>query len=262
MLREKELNFYKSKGYIILKKFFPKNKILYSKKEINRIIKDKNNGTHFYYENIGGRKVMRRIEKITEYSKHIKRILGDRKLKFILKQVSTKKSYLFKDKLNFKYPGAGGFDPHIDGHFYWTSKDNKLKKGWKEYSNSFTNVVIALEKSNIKNGCIYVSNKENVYKVLGKTWEEISKKIEKFTPKIKKKYLKKIKFKPMVLNVGDVMLFDWKVPHYSRKNNSNSSRMIFYATFLNSNIYQKNLRKKYYLDKDKSKNPLKNKSLI
>ena len=35
---------------------------------------------------------------------------------------------LFKDKLNFKYPGGEGFLPHVDGHFYWIDNQKKIKK--------------------------------------------------------------------------------------------------------------------------------------
>ena len=45
---------------------------------------------------------------------------------------------------------------------------------------------------------------------LGKSWDEISKKLIKFTPKIKTKNLKKIKFRPMIMEQGDIMFFDWK----------------------------------------------------
>ena len=30
---------------------------------------------------------------------------------------------MFKDKLNFKYPGGNGYKPHIDGHFLWSDKN-------------------------------------------------------------------------------------------------------------------------------------------
>ena len=38
----------------------------------------------------------------------------------------------------------------------------------------------------------------------------------------------------MVMNQGDLMFFDWKIIHHSKKNLSKKSRMIFYATYINS----------------------------
>ena len=66
----------------------------------------------------------------------------------------------------------------------------------------------------------------------------------------------------MIMEQGDIMFFDWKVVHYSKKNVSNKSRMIFYATYINSRKSKTQVIKKYYLDKLKSKNNIKNKSLI
>ena len=66
----------------------------------------------------------------------------------------------------------------------------------------------------------------------------------------------------MILNQGDVMFFDWKVMHHAKKNLSKKSRMIFYATYINSKVSKSKIIKKYYLDKLKSKNDIKNKSLI
>ena len=66
----------------------------------------------------------------------------------------------------------------------------------------------------------------------------------------------------MVMDQGDIMFFDWKIIHYSKKNLSNKSRMIFYATYINSTKSKTQIIKKYYSDKLNSKNDIKNKSLI
>ena len=81
------------------------------------------------------------------------------------------------------------------------------------------------------------------------------------TPNIKSKDLKKFKFYPVELRVGDICLFNWKCAHYSKNNYSNRSRMIFYATYCKKNR-KTNLRKKYYLDKQTSYNSENNKSLL
>ena len=142
---------------------------------------------------------------------------------------------------------ATGFLPHIDGHFLWLDKNNKYQKGWKKYSQDFINIVIPLEKSSKKNGCIYVSNKNNTKK-LGNNFDEITNKMFINTPNIKTRNLKKFKFFPIELNVGDVFIFNWKCAHYSENNYSKKSRMIFYATFCRKNK-SKNIRRMYYLDK-------------
>ena len=70
-----------------------------------------------------------------------------------------------------------------------------------------------------------------------------------------------MKFFPVELNCGDVCFFNWKCAHFSKKNYSNKSRMIFYITYSLKNNF-KNLRANYYLDKRDSKNSDKKKSLL
>ena len=247
MINQRDLNKYNNDGYVILKNFFSKSRIEKARLEILKLSKKKGNN-HFYYEKLGKKTVLRRIEKISQNSKSMWNLVKDKKLQKSLKKITNLKSYLFKDKLNFKFPGAGGFDPHIDGHFIWKDKNNKVKKGWSVYGKNFINVVLPLEKSNIKNGCIYLAKKKYT-NILGSNWDEISKKLIKFTPKVKSNYLKKIKFKPMVMNQGDLMFFDWKIIHHSKKNLSKKSRMIFYATYINSIKSKTKIIKKYYSDK-------------
>ena len=62
------------------------------------------------------------------------------------------------------------------------------------------------------------------------------------------------------MDVGDILVFNWKCAHKSGKNLSSNSRMIFYATFYKTNK-NKDIKNKYYLDKKNSQNPFKNKSL-
>ena len=155
--------------------------------------------------------------------------------------------------MNFKYPGGKGYKPHIDGHFYWKDKFNKTQRGWSIYSNYFTNVVIPLEKSDKKNGCLYLASKKDVKK-LGNNWKKITSKLDKFTPNIKKRFLNKFSFSPAILDSGDILLFDWHCAHKSAKNSSKRSRMIFYATYCSKFKKLKDVRKKYYFDKMYSKN--------
>ena len=156
--------------------------------------------------------------------------------------------------MNFKYPGGGGYLPHIDGHFYWKDKNNKIKKGWSIYSDNFTNVVIPLESSTKKNGCLFLSSKKDTIKLGNKNWNKISSFLKKFTPYIKKQYIKKFIFHPAVLNSGDILIFDWYCAHLSSKNNSKNSRMIFYATYCNINKKLRNVKEEYFEDKKFSKN--------
>ena len=248
-------NEYRKKGFIKIKNFFKKKDILLVKKNIS----DNKKKYFLYYERIKKKKILRRIENISNYNKDAKNIIYGKNIKKLLKKLTIGNYKLFKDKLNFKYPGGEGFKPHIAGHFLWKDKNNRIRKGWKEYSNDFINIVIPLEKVTKKNGCLELSSLKNT-KRIGSSFNKIISKIIKYTPELKKDFLTKFKFVPIEMNVGDILVFNWKCAHKSEKNLSSRSRMIFYCTFYKSNN-NKNIRTKYYLDKKESLNPLKNKSL-
>ena len=252
------IKFYKKNGWVIVRNFFNKKYIQKIKIELLKNSKKKNNFS--YYETINNKPKLRRIEKVTNFSKNAKNIICSKNTLNLINSFEKQKHVLFKDKLNFKFPGGKGYLPHIDGHFYWRDKNKKYQNGWKKYSSNFINLVLPLETSNIKNGCIYVANKNDTDKI-GKTFSKITDNMILNTPNIKKNDLRKFKFYPIELKIGDICLFNWKCAHYSKNNQSNKSRMIFYATFCKKNK-NKNLRKMYYFDKQTSYNNKKNKSLL
>lgn len=250
---------YQRNGFVIIKNFLSKNRINKIRFEITN---SKKRNKFFYYEKIKNRKKLRRIERISEFSKNSKNLICSKEIFSLIKNIENGEHKLFKDKLNFKYPGGAGYLPHIDGHFLWRDKDNKIQSGWKKYSNNFINLVLPLEKTDKKNGCIYLAKKKDTKKI-GKTFRKISTNMMLGTPNIKNKDIKKFKFFPVELEVGDICLFNWKCAHYSRKNFSSNSRMIFYATYYKKNLKSsKNIRTLYYQDKLKSKNSKSNKSLL
>ena len=151
-------NQYIINGYSKINNFFSKKDVLALKKNILKNINKKK--YNFYYEKIKGKEKIRRIEKVSDYIKFSKKIIFSKKIKNLIKFLESKNYVLFKDKINFKYPGGKGFLPHIDGHFLWKDRNNIIQKGWKKYSNQFLSVVVPLEKTTIENGCIYLSKKK------------------------------------------------------------------------------------------------------
>lgn len=260
--QKKISNFYTSNGFVIIQNFFDNKKIVKIKKEVTKDLY-KNENEYFYYEKIKkNSKLIRRIEKISDISHQSKELINSIKIKKLLKNIFNENFTLFKDKLNFKYPKGEGYLPHIDGHFFWKDNKSKIQNGWLKYAKNFINLVIPLERSDESNGCLYVADKKNT-NILGNSWKKITKKLEFNSPNIMKKDINKFNFIPIIMNAGDLLLFNWKCAHFSKKNNSNKSRMIFYATYCEekNKIKNDNVRNIYYLDKKYSKNDKLKKSL-
>ena len=227
---------YNDTGYIKIKKIIPVNLISQVRKDLIK----KNLG-NIYYDSNG---IIRRSENIYNKSNNLKKLNRIIKEKIFI--YFKKKLVIFKDKCNFKPAGGDGFSAHYDGIFYFKNKNNKKKKGWYEYSNFFVNALIALDKCNKKNGSIEISNWDN------RSFDDLYKNTKKNgSPELSKKVERKLKFKHIALNPGDILFFSNKCPHRSKKNNSKSSRMILYYTYTKG---KKNIYNKYFKDKLNSKN--------
>ena len=118
-------NIYHTQGWVIIKNFFTKKSVNKIKKQILIKAKRSKSSDHLYFEKIGNKKKLRRIEKVSDFSKISKRMIYSKKIFNLIKKIKNKEFGLFKDKLNFKYPGGKGYLPHIDGHFLWKDKYNK-----------------------------------------------------------------------------------------------------------------------------------------
>ena len=222
------------------------DKILVDKitEEINSV----KNDVDIYNDQKGS---LRRIERL--YDKGEKLKLANRKILELLKNIFNFELTIFKDKFNAKPPGGEGFFAHYDGIFKFKNENNDYKKGWYEYSDFFVNVLIALNICNSENGTIEISNSQNQSfdKLLLNTKQN-------GTPDLLPEFEKKLKFRLINLNVGDIVVFSNTCPHRSKKNRSNFDRKTLYYTYTplkNGSMYEK-----YFNDKAKSKNKS-NKSL-
>ena len=54
---------------------------------------------------------------------------------------------LFKDKVNFKLPGGGGFEAHQDA-----------QAGWNEYASQFITFALAVDRTTRENGCLELAH--------------------------------------------------------------------------------------------------------
>jgi 2-aminoethylphosphonate dioxygenase len=232
-LNDGDVTRYKKNGYIVCRNFFKKRtieKIIISINQIQKYKDTKNKWMKYYDFSLKNKnkKILNRIENFYDYNKEIKKNFSNRLFKSQLKKIIKSDVVLFKDKINFKNPGAQGFKPHQDATIW------KNMYGIK----SFVTVAIAIDKSTVENGCLEFS-KFNQKKLLSKPWKEIDKKIEK-----------KLLWETVEMNPGDAVIFNDYSPHRSSDNISNKKRRMLFLTF-NSKKFG-DFRKKHFIDKRKS----------
>ena len=129
---------------------------------------------------------------------------------------------LFKEKINYKHPGGGGFAPHQDLTAY-------------PQITRCISVMVPLDPADTANGCLWFTTRtpgteiENVRGAIPETW------------------CNEQEWVPVETRPGDIVFFDGLAPHRSNTNESDRSRRAMYLTY--NPRSEGDLRAAYYEDK-------------
>lgn len=231
---KKQLSDYKEKGFLISKNFFKKkdikNLVLWID-EVENFKETKGKWMKYYDPSLKNKKrfILTRIENFIDYHKKFKAFILKKKILNQLKKISGDDVVLFKDKINFKYPGAKGFKAHQDATIWEGMYGIK----------SFLTMVISIDHSNKKNGRLEIAENNDKNGLVSQAWKEMPKSIEG-----------KMSWVPVNTSPGDLIIFNDYTPHRSSDNFSNSRRRMLFLTF----NFKKDgdHRKKHFKDKRKN----------
>ncbi|HEX2237203.1 MAG TPA: phytanoyl-CoA dioxygenase family protein [Gammaproteobacteria bacterium] len=138
---------------------------------------------------------------------------------------------LFKDKINFKLPGANGFKAHQD-----------VQAGWNAYASLHLTAMVTIDAATIENGCLEIASGHHDRGLIGRMWEPL---IADDTVGMT--------FTPCICQPGDVAFFDSFTPHRSSPNLSNEPRRVLYITY--NRRTEGDHRVQYYADKRRNYPP-------
>ena len=132
---------------------------------------------------------------------------------------------LFKDKINFKLPGGGGFAAHQD-----------MQAGWQRYAPYFLTALVAIDAADAANGGLEIAVNWRGGGLVGRDW----------TP-LDETETAALDFQPVATAPGDAVFFDCFVPHRSGPNLSARPRRVLYVTY--NRLADGDQRARYYADK-------------
>ena len=215
---------FKKNGYVLLKDYLKENINLLesiTKKFVE--LPDAKNKYMKYYETIDTKKVLSRMEYLIDFDEQLNKLEND-VIKPIASYYLDSDVNLFKEKINFKLPGGGAFKPHQDF------------PAWNDFSpTEYVTIGIPLDNMTRENGCL------NMATTIGRNKQIYHNEENNDIPD---NYLNTWKWDELICNIGDVIVFDSFIPHYSKKNNTNKNRRIYYFTYNKSK--EGNLRISYY----------------
>lgn len=168
-----------------------------------------------------------RSENFVPYHAGMKKTLTGGKVLRVVSELMGEPAVLYKEKINYKYPGGGGYAAHQDAPAY-------------EFVKFHITCLISVDTATVESGCLsfvpgqyqprFIALDEN-----GCIASEVASEMEWVT---------------VPTQPGDILLFGSYIPHKSESNRSNRPRRIVYVTY--NARSEGDWREKYYEDKRKT----------
>jgi hypothetical protein len=172
-----------------------------------------------------GERVVQRIEDFCSHHAGLDALVRGERLQDMAERLAGGPLVLFKDKINFKLPGGGGFEPHQD-----------QAAGWSRYAPMFVTAMVTLDSATVENGCLEIAHGPRVQHLLGPEWEPLARDA-----------LGALSMQPLPTAAGDAVFFDSYVLHASAANLSRAPRRVLYVTYNFTDSGDQ--RARYYADK-------------
>jgi 2-aminoethylphosphonate dioxygenase len=191
-------------------------------------------GEHMmYFENSlsdPSARMLNRIENFAPYHDQMA-ALFDTDLRAACGRLFGEESVLFKEKINFKLPGGGGFEAHQDA-----------QAGWETYAPLYITATVIVDPATEENGCLELAHWDHRKALVGDLWEPLAG-----------DQLSGVEFVPYPAEPGDVLFFDSYLPHRSAPNMTGDPRRVLYVTYNKASDGEH--REQYYADKRASYPP-------
>ncbi|GFF43592.1 probable alpha-ketoglutarate-dependent hypophosphite dioxygenase [Aspergillus udagawae] len=223
-LKEEQILFYEEKGYLLIENFLNKAEV--------QLLQQWSQEVHdlprtpevpwMPYE-----RVLCRTENFANSHAGFGSFLRGQRVLSVLEQLATEEMILFKEKINYKLAGSGGFDPHIDANAYTHVKDIK-----------HLTVLAAVDEMNAENGGLEVVDGSHLMDIpLGRD------------RCIEQSWVESHEWTSCNLKPGDIVIFGSYLAHRSGANRSTKDRRAVYATF--NRKAEGDLHDQYYEDRKK-----------
>ncbi|KAA8569872.1 hypothetical protein EYC84_002215 [Monilinia fructicola] len=213
-LSSKQRLFYEEHGYLVINDGFTSEEIEKHKIWANLVhdlplVKEPCGYLQYQEINSKGERVLCRVENFAEEVIGFAGLLRGAKLLGIVNQLANSYMVLFKDKLNYKFAGSGGFAAHVD------------RAGYGTFSNlKHLSIAIAIDPAHAGNGGMEIvpgSHKMDIPISADNTLDQA--------------WVDSQEWVPVDLKSGDMLIFGTSFAHRSGPNNSEHDRRVVYATY-------------------------------
>ncbi len=198
-------------GYLLVRGFFDAAavaRILALTEELQHAPEAR--GRHWVYHEASlvdtMQKVIQRIENFCPFHAGFDRLVRAGRLAGWVAGLMGGPVVLFKEKINFKMPGAPGFKAHQD-----------QQAGWSVYAPRFVTAMVSMDSATIANGCLQMVPGRHRQGLIGEEWAPLDEDAMTYVP--------------VPTAPGDMIFFDSFAPHASKPNFTGAPRRILYLTY-------------------------------
>jgi ectoine hydroxylase-related dioxygenase (phytanoyl-CoA dioxygenase family) len=185
----------------------------------------------YFEHDAAGRRLLNRLEDVLPFHAGFRELAASESMAGACGQLLGEPAVLFKDKINFKQPGGGGFEAHQD-----------VQAGWARYASLHITALLTIDRSTRENGCLEMAANFQGQRLIGAEWEPL-------TPE----QLAGVEWVAIEAGPGDAVFFDSFVPHRSGPNHTQDQRRVLYYTY--NRASEGDHLRQYYADKRQSYPP-------
>ena len=217
---------WENNGYLRLPTFFNENEVSEIQtwvSEISSLPPTVDKWMHHYESTEEGTRLSR-SENFVPYHTNLKDIVTNGKVIDVVSELMSEPAILYKEKVNYKYPGGGGYAAHQDAPAY-------------EFIDYHITCLISVDDATTENGCLYFAPGRHREGFIALDDNGC------ISPNV----AKSLNWVSVPTEPGDILLFGSYIPHKSPQNLTNEPRRIIYLTYNAKS--QGDWREKYYADK-------------
>jgi ectoine hydroxylase-related dioxygenase (phytanoyl-CoA dioxygenase family) len=179
-------------------------------------------GLHHFEQTDAGA-VLARSEDFVDDSEDLRALICSGVIIEVIGTLFGEPGVLFKEKINYKQPGGGGFAPHQDATAY-------------RFVDHHISCMVPLDPATEASGCLWVAPGYQAGQL--RTDER---------GRIDESVADTLDWRPVPLEAGDLLFFDSYTPHYSETNTTTRARRAAYLTYNAAALGDH--RERYYADK-------------
>ena len=225
-LTRQQIESWRANGYLKLDDFLSEEESQTCASWVNEIQQwpDRSDKWMHHYEETPEGIRHARTENVVPYHAGLRAFLEEGVVMDAVSSLFGEQAVLYKEKINYKYPGGGGYAPHQDAVAY------------HRVSRHIT-CLIPTAPVTKENGCLYFSPYPYNDRLLPTDQKDC----------IAESSATDMEWLPLELGTRDVLFFHSYAPHKSGPNTSSEARRILYVTY--NALSEGNLREMYYQKK-------------